>query len=415
MAGRPEFYFDKKTGYYRKRVKLPNGKWKDLRGKTKEEVRKKLYDLETSVRQGLVLDDDTTVAELAAEWYANRKEGLSAARQGDYRNAINLRICPVIGGMKLKDVKPEHCQRVMARAAELSFSSQQKTVSTMKQIFACAVDNGLILRSPAEKLKPGGKKPEEKTALTREQCARLEAAVKGTRAYIFVMLGLYAGLRREEICGLQWEDIDLEAKPPRLTVRRAVRFSGSKAVFPAPLKSKAAHRTIPLPPNLAQALREEAKESKSLFVTPAADGGHITYQGMRNLVRIIGRRAPATEGKQRSRAAKEAALGRPIAPRKPQKNLERIDFHPTPHLLRHTYITRLIEAGLDVKRVQYLAGHDDVRMTLNVYAHVTANKPEDLIGLVSAAFSGQTPGQTAEENTGKPLELHKERGILHDA
>ena len=77
MARRPEFYFDEKTGYYRKRVKLPNGKWKDVRGKTKEEVRRKLYDLETSIRQGLVLDDDTTVAELAAEWYSNRKAGLS--------------------------------------------------------------------------------------------------------------------------------------------------------------------------------------------------------------------------------------------------------------------------------------------------------------------------------------------------
>ena len=92
MARRPEFYFDEKTGYYRKRVKLPNGKWKDVRGKTKEEVRRKLYDLETSIRQGLVLDDDTTVAELAAEWYSNRKAGLSFSRQGDYRTAINLRI-----------------------------------------------------------------------------------------------------------------------------------------------------------------------------------------------------------------------------------------------------------------------------------------------------------------------------------
>ncbi|MCI8689205.1 MAG: tyrosine-type recombinase/integrase [Oscillibacter sp.] len=394
MARRPEFYFDEKTGYYRKRVKLPNGKWKDVRGKTKEEVRRKLYDLETSIRQGLVLDDDTTVAELAAEWYSNRKAGLSFSRQGDYRTAINLRICPVIGGMKVKDVKPEHCQRVMAQAAELSFSAQQKTVSTMKQIFACAVDNGLILRSPAEKIKAGGKKPEEKTALTREQCAQLEAAVQGTRAYIFVMLGLYAGLRREEICGLQWKDIDLEAVPPRLTVRNAVRFADSKAVFPSPLKSKAAHRTIPLPPNLVHALQEAAKEHKSPFVVPSADGQHITYQGMRNLVRIIDRRAPMTEGKQKSRAAKEQALGRPIAPRKTQKNIQKIDFRPTPHLLRHTYITRLIETGVDIKRVQYLAGHDDIRMTLNVYAHVAANRPEDLIEPVLAAFSGQNRGQT---------------------
>ena len=99
MAGRPEFYYDEKTKYYRKRVKLPDGRYKDVRGKTKEEVRAKLYELETAVRHGIVLGDNTTVAELAVEWYNNRKDGLSISRQEDYRSAINIRICPVIGAM----------------------------------------------------------------------------------------------------------------------------------------------------------------------------------------------------------------------------------------------------------------------------------------------------------------------------
>lgn len=394
MAGRPEFHYD--GTYYRKRIKLPDGRWKDVRGKTKDEVRKKLYELETAVRQGLVLDDDTTVAELAVEWYSNRKDGLSLARQEDYRNAINLRICPVIGAMKIRDVKAEHCQRIMAQAAGLSFSSQQKTVSTLKQIFACAVDNGLILRSPAEKIKPGGAKPKEKTALTQEQCAQLEEAVKGTRAYLFVMLGLYAGLRREEIRGLQWRDIDLKADPPRLTVNNAMRFTGGKAVFPSPLKSKAAHRTLPLPPPLAQALRAEKARSNSFFVIHAADGQHLTYQGLRNIVGLIDRRAPMTEGKRQRREAREKELGRPIAPRKPQKNIPHIDFRPTPHVLRHTYITRLIEGGVDIKRVQYLAGHDDIRMTLGVYSHVMNNRPEDLIDAVTGAFAPKEVQQSTQ-------------------
>ena len=342
---------------------------------------------------GLILDDKTTVAELAAEWYNNRKDGLSLSRREDYCSAINIRICPVLGAMKVRDIKPEHCQRVMAQCAGLSFSTQQKTVSTLKQIFECAVDNGLLLRSPAEKIKPAGAKPKEKTALSVEQCAQLEAAVKGTRAYIFVMLGLYAGLRREEICALQWKDIDLKANPPRLTVNNAMRFAGGKAEFPAPLKSKAAHRTIPLPPNLAAALAEEKKRSNSLFVIHASNGQHISYQGMRNIIGIIDRRGPMTETKLAKRAALEKELGRPIAPRKTQKNIVKIDFRVTPHQLRHSYITRLIEGGLDIKKVQYLAGHDDIRMTLNVYSHVMNNSPESLIDAVSTAFSGQTSGQ----------------------
>jgi len=91
MARRPEFYFDEKTGYYRKRVKLKSGLYKDVRAKTKDELRKKLYDLETAQRMGLILDDKTTVAELAAEWYNNRKDGLSLSRREDYCSAKGAR------------------------------------------------------------------------------------------------------------------------------------------------------------------------------------------------------------------------------------------------------------------------------------------------------------------------------------
>ena len=55
MARRPEFYFDEKTGYYRKRVKLQSGAYKDVRAKSKEELRSKLYDLETAQRMGVIL------------------------------------------------------------------------------------------------------------------------------------------------------------------------------------------------------------------------------------------------------------------------------------------------------------------------------------------------------------------------
>lgn len=404
MARRPEFYFD--GTYYRKRVKLASGVYKDVRGKTKEELRDKLYELETAQRMGVILDDKTTVAELAAQWYNNRKDGLSISRQEDYRSAINLRICPILGGMKVRDVKPEHCQKVMAECSSLSFSVQQKTVSTLKQIFDCAVDNGLVVRSPAAKIKAGGAKPKEKEALTPDQCAQLENAVKGTRAYIYVMLCLYAGLRREEVCGLQWSDIDLDATPPRLTVNNATRFSGGKAVFPAPLKSKAAHRVIPIPSNLEAALRAEKSKTNSFFVIHAKDGTHISFQGMRNIIGIIDRRAPMTAAKMKKREEKEKELGRPIAPRKTQKNIVKLDFRPTSHQLRHTYITRLIEAHMDIKKVQYLAGHDDIRMTLNVYSHVMGNSPEDLIDTINSAFSGQTSGQSGDTVAKKVLNIN---------
>lgn len=127
---------------------------------------------------------------------------------------------------------------------------------------------------------------------------------------------------------------------------------------------------------------------------------------MRNIIGIIDRRAPMTESKMAKRRAREKELGRPIAPRKTQKNIVKIDFRPTPHQLRHTYITRLIESGMDIKKVQYLAGHDDIRMTLNIYSHVMGNTPEELIDAISAAFSGQISGQNETSDSKKVLNIN---------
>ena len=377
MARRAEFYYD--GTYYRKRVKLKSGVWKDVRAKSKEELRKKLYDLETAQRMGIVLDDKTTVAELAAQWFNNRKDKWSYSRKEDYVNAINVHICPYIGGMMVKEVKPEHCQMVLSKMAHLSNSMQSKTVTTLKQIFECAEENGLIFRSPCSKLKAAGERSKEKTPLTPEQSKALLEATKGTRAYLFIMLGLYAGLRREEICGLRWVDVDLTGNPPHLTVNNAVRFEGTKAVFPSPLKTRAAHRTIPLPAALAAALAEAKKQTKSVFVVPSANGGVATPQSVRNLMKIIDRRRASNVVSLNQEDQKQ--------PRGP-KIKRTLDFKVTPHLLRHTYLTRLCESGLDVKKCQYLAGHADIKVTLGIYCHVTNNRPEQLIEAVEKAFTG---------------------------
>lgn len=393
MAGRAEFYFD--GTYYRKRVKLPDGRYKDVRARSREALRDKLYELERALRMGLVLDDKTTVAELLAQWFDHRKDGLSFSRQRDLANAINNHICPVLGAMRVRDVKPEHCQRVMAGLAGKSRSLQTKVLSVLKQGFDCAVENGLALRSPCVRLRAGGAAAKEKTPLTPDQCAALEAAVEGTRAKLFVLLGLYAGLRREEICGLRWCDVDLAGKAPSLTVNHAVRFENNQGIFPSPLKTKASHRTIPLPARLAQALREARADSGSVFVVPARDGGCASLQTVRNLMGLVKRRtvredAPAAEGGRRPGPAVARTL----------------DFKVTPHLLRHTYITRLCASGCDIKKIQYLAGHSDISMTLGIYSHVVGNAPDELIATVERAFSGQAPGQSAGDGPGKVLSIN---------
>ena len=73
-----------------------------------------------------------------------------------------------------------------------------------------------------------------------------------------------------------------------------------------------------------------------------------------------------------------------------QKNQPKIkytlDFDVTPHQLRHTYITNLLYAGVDPKTVQYLAGHENSKTTMDIYAKVKYNKPEELFDVVNQAF-----------------------------
>ena len=64
-----------------------------------------------------------------------------------------------------------------------------------------------------------------------------------------------------------------------------------------------------------------------------------------------------------------------------------IDFEVTPHILRHTYITNLLLKGVDVKTVQYLAGHERAKITLDIYTHLTYNRPEDILEKINMVFA----------------------------
>ena len=63
-----------------------------------------------------------------------------------------------------------------------------------------------------------------------------------------------------------------------------------------------------------------------------------------------------------------------------------LDFHVTPHQLRHTYITNLIHASIDPKTVQYLAGHENSKITMDIYAKAKYNKPQQLSSIIERAF-----------------------------
>lgn len=375
--------------YYRKRIKKPDGGYVDVYGRTLVELEEKV----TLKQNELAAAESPPPAEIyffeyASGWYAKREGSMSAGMRKMYKFQINKVICPVIGGKKLQEINSDDLQAVLATRAQLSRSSQNKTVLVLKQIFDAALEADKISKLPTRQLKAKGKPSPQKKALTEAQQSALLDAVRGLAVEPCVILGLYTGMRREEICGLRWDCVELSGSAPHVTVKRACRWpTNAQPVVSEDLKSAAGARVIPIPPQLVHFLNElKEKQNKKpaqlrkLYVYGDADGKPISFTTFRRRWETIKTRSTAS-GKE---------LGAKI---RNKKYTITLDFYPTPHTLRHTYITRLILGGMDLKRVQYLAGHADPKVTLQIYTDLMGHRPEDLIDDVTAIFAAGEKGK----------------------
>lgn len=165
----------------------------------------------------------------------------------------------------------------------------------------------------------------------------------------------------------------------------------TRPVILTDLKTPAAHRNIPLPDCLAECLRAAKKNSTSEYVVSNSEGNPLSYTQFKQLWAYITTRTTKErhyyryENGKRIQHTVTPVLGEKAAHN--GKVVYSLDFQVTPHQLRHTYITNLIHASVDPKTVQYLAGHESSKITMDIYAKVKYNKPSQLIGVLDNAFS----------------------------
>ena len=112
--------------------------------------------------------------------------------------------------------------------------------------------------------------------MTDEQVKLLLDTVKGRPPYVFIMLGLYSGLRREEILALQWDCVFLDVPTPYISVQRAWRTEHNRPIISTVLKTKAAKRDVPIPKCLADCLREVKATSISKYVIADREGNPLS-------------------------------------------------------------------------------------------------------------------------------------------
>lgn len=165
----------------------------------------------------------------------------------------------------------------------------------------------------------------------------------------------------------------------------------NRPVIMSELKTKAAHRDVPLPDCLAKCLREAKENSTSDYVVANSEGEPLSYTQFKRLWQYIVTRTVKERSYYRYENGKRVKhTVKPVLGERAAHNgkvVYSLDFEVTPHLLRHTYITNLIHASVDPKTVQYLAGHENSKITMDIYAKAKYNRPDELAGILEDTFT----------------------------
>ncbi len=352
-------------------VDLPRGadgrRRQRLKGgfRTKVEAEKALAALIVEADRGMVVDPTRiTVAEYLRDWLADTAPSIRRTTADLYRATVENWIVPHIGGLPLQAVTPQHLQALYRLLLEsgradgtggLSPRSVRLAHQVLHSSFERAVDWRVLPRNPAAaRLDLPQMKRAALVTWTPEQARAFLTATSRDRLHPLWTVMLSTGLRRGEVLGLRWEDVDLDAA--RLSVRQSVVVSKGVVLLAEP-KTAAGRRSVVLYSQTVEALRRHrrAQAAERLLIGPGWAESNLVFT---------------------------TTVGTVIHPR----NLAR-DFHlacaragvPSVRLhdLRHTAATLALTAGAHPKQVQEMLGHARVAITLDVYSHVTPQMHEE--------------------------------------
>ncbi len=377
--------------YYRTRIMDADGKQVSLYAATCEELYEKQLEARRQVEEIIFRRQHPTVAEYCQKWLLMQSAKVSASTLRGYTADMKNYIIKPLGEMYMEEVTADDIRLALVPLSKKSEGLYSTVNMLLKCIFYSAERSQILEHNPCVGISgKGGKPAKKREALTDQQVEVLLDTVRELPPYLFIMLGLYSGLRREEILALQWDCVFLDESTPYISVRRAWRTEHNRPVISTVLKTKAAKRDIPIPKCLVDCLREAKTASKSDYVISDSEGQPLAASQFQRVWQYVVVRS--TKPRNYYKYVNGQSIKYTVTPTlgMTQRNQPKIkytlDFDVTPHLLRHTYITNLLYAGVDPKTVQYLAGHENSKTTMDIYAKVKYNKPEELFSVVNGAF-----------------------------
>ena len=332
---------------------------------TKREAQAELNRLLNRKNEGTYVDPTKmSVAEYLEHWLSVDVDRRVAAKTATrYRGIVRHQIVPRLGNLPMRKLSAVHIEAAEADLQQHGYVKGRRKAGqgltaqtvlhvhrTLSQALAHAVKTGVLFRNPAEQVKPPRPAGREIAILSKAEVATV--LKEAGWLYLPVLVAVTTGMRRGELLGLRWSDIDLKAA--RLTVNQSLERLNGRTVFKSP-KTRTSRRTITLPALTVEALAKhraaQAEErlrlglGKGELVFGHPDGSPVDpdnlSRGFDRLVRRTG--------------------------------VKRITFHG----LRHTHISHQLMDGVHIKVVSERAGHANVSITLSTYAAFIPNMQAD--------------------------------------
>lgn len=329
-------------------------KRKTFYGKTRSEVKAKLKEAMKELEKGIDLQTQAklTFGEWLTTWMDNyKKMQLRLATWENYERSIKKHIIPGLGDIPLGNLNTNDIQMLYNKMRNNKSASAtiRRNHQIVNSCLAQAVKNRLISWNPATAVTLPKLETKQIKAMNKEEMNAFIDAIETEvlRAALLTLLG--TGLRLGEVLGLRWQDVDLRKKT--INIVQALVRTKSKGLIMENPKTEKSKRLLPIPKEIAVAIRL-----------------HRIKQG-----KI---KQHAKENYEDHDLIFSTKSGKPINPRFLTKKFyearERagISNDINLHALRHTYATRLLEEGENLKTVSELLGHTDISTTGNTYAHV---------------------------------------------
>ena len=344
---------------------------KNVLGRTQAEVKEKLKRaIDENRGLDVIKSGEYTVGKWLDLWYESyAKVKMRPSSYLTYHGYIENHIKPQLGKISLNDLTTLHLQqfykKLLAEGRVERIEAQKqpkglsaKTVRNIHQIISSALklanEQRLIARNPADGCALPKAERKEMQTLPVEQLTSFLREAKDSGVFALYYIDLTTGLRRGELLGLKWSDIDLEKGDLRVQ-RQIGRINGK--IIEMPLKTKNAYRTLPLSADAISVLMQQRRKTgNSEWVFPSPTGGPMSPDSVLHMLHRVLKRA----------------------------GLPKVRFHD----LRHTFATMALQNGVDVKTVSSVLGHYSAGFTLDTYAHVTTDAQLKAAQTMGSILSG---------------------------